>query len=262
MAIFHEVRGEGPDLVLLHGWGMNSAVFYGVAEALAQHHRVHLLDLPGFGFSQSLEAVPHSLAAWLEQLASELPASCHLLGWSLGGQLATLLALRWPGRVQSLITVASSPCFVAGEGWPGMAPSVLANFARALEQDAGKTIERFLAIQAMGSETAREDIRQLRSRLLDRPLPDGAALALGLELLAHLDLRSDVAQLSQPRLRLYGRLDSLVPVAVAEILAQLDPAGQQHLFHASSHAPFITESAEFVQIVTKFVGELTGNFLS
>ena len=262
MSIYHEVKGEGPDLVLLHGWGMNSGVFYGVAEALARANRVHLLDLPGFGFSQSPANPPHTLQTWLDQLATQLPASCHLLGWSLGGQLATLLALRAPERVKSLITVASSPCFVAKEGWPGMAHSVLANFARALQQDAAKTIERFLAIQAMGSETAREDIRQLRSRLLERELPDGAALTLGLELLAELDLRADLAHLTQPRLRLYGRLDSLVPVAVAEVLAQLDPAGVQHIFCASAHAPFITESAEFVQIVTNFVGDLTHNFLS
>lgn len=262
MAIYHEVRGEGPELVLLHGWGMNSEVFQGVTEALAGNCRVHLIDLPGFGFSQSSTQPPHTLASWLDQLAGELPDACHLLGWSLGGQVATLLARRWPERVQSLITVASSPCFVATEGWPGMAPTVLENFARALQQDTAKTIERFLAIQAMGSETARDDIRQLRSRLLERPLPDGEALTLGLELLAHLDLRAEWGQLTQPRLRLYGRLDALVPVAVADAMAQLDPEGRQHIFYASAHAPFITESAEFVQIVTKFVTELTGNSLS
>lgn len=262
MAIYHEVMGEGPDLVLLHGWGMNSQVFRGVVEPLAVHHRVHLLDLPGFGLSQNSAAVPHSLTNWLEQLLTALPESCHLLGWSLGGQLATLLALRWPERVKSLITVASSPCFVAAEGWPGMASSVLENFAHALQQDAGKTIERFLAIQAMGSGTARDDIRQLRTLLLERPIPDGTALALGLELLAQLDLRLDLVKLSQPCLRLYGRLDALVPLAAAEAIARIHPMSWQHLFGASAHAPFITESAEFVQILTNFVGEQAGNFLS
>ena len=262
MAIYHEVMGEGPDLVLLHGWGMNSQVFNGLADALAQHHRVHLLDLPGFGLSQESAAAAHSLDNWLAQLVAALPARSHLLGWSLGGQLATLLALRWPERVKSLITVASSPRFVAAEGWPGMAPSVLEHFAHALQQDAGKTIERFLAIQAMGSGTARDDIRQLRTLLLERPIPDGTALALGLELLAQLDLRLDLVKLTQPCLHLYGRLDSLVPVAAAEAIARIHPMSRQHLFAASSHAPFITESAEFVQIVTNFVGDLTHNFLS
>ena len=109
MAIYHEVMGEGPDLVLLHGWGMNSQVFNGLADALAQHHRVHLLDLPGFGLSQESAAAAHSLDNWLAQLVAALPARSHLLGWSLGGQLATLLALRWPERVKSLTVVDMAP---------------------------------------------------------------------------------------------------------------------------------------------------------
>ena len=43
--------GQGPDLVLLHGWGMNGAVWHGIAQELAAHYRLHLVDLPGFGNS-------------------------------------------------------------------------------------------------------------------------------------------------------------------------------------------------------------------
>ena len=51
MTLHVEVSGSGPDLVLLHGWGMNAAVWGEVATALAQHFRLHCVDLPGHGAS-------------------------------------------------------------------------------------------------------------------------------------------------------------------------------------------------------------------
>lgn len=49
-----ETRGKGPDLVMLHGWGVNSTVFTPLYESLSQY-RVHYVDLPGFGHSQMVE---------------------------------------------------------------------------------------------------------------------------------------------------------------------------------------------------------------
>ena len=51
MSVSVERFGQGPDLVLLHGWGMNGAVWHGIAQELAAHYRLHLVDLPGFGNS-------------------------------------------------------------------------------------------------------------------------------------------------------------------------------------------------------------------
>ena len=47
MSISVEQFGQGPDLVLLHGWGMNGAVWHGIAQPLAAHYRLHLVDLHG-----------------------------------------------------------------------------------------------------------------------------------------------------------------------------------------------------------------------
>ncbi|MCV5870744.1 pimeloyl-[acyl-carrier protein] methyl ester esterase, partial [Escherichia coli] len=40
--------GQGPDLVLLHGWGMNGAVWQQTVESLQPYFRVHVVDLPGY----------------------------------------------------------------------------------------------------------------------------------------------------------------------------------------------------------------------
>lgn len=254
MSISVERFGQGPDLVLLHGWGMNGAVWHGIAPELAQHYRLHLVDLPGFGNSPLREGSEYSLSWLTEQVAAVLPERCHLLGWSLGGLVASQLALTQPERVQSLITVASSPCFMAREEWPGIAPKVLAGFNQMLAGDFKQTIERFLAIQAMGSEHAREDIRQLRHWLAERPAPELAALESGLGLLADIDLRDELAVLRLPWLRIYGRLDSLVPRAAIPLLDERYPHSQSRVLDKASHAPFISHPAQFIPLVRQFIG--------
>jgi pimeloyl-[acyl-carrier protein] methyl ester esterase len=253
MSVSVERFGQGPDLVLLHGWGMNGAVWHGIAQPLAAHYRLHLVDLPGFGNSPLADGSEYSLPWLAEQIAAVLPQKCHLLGWSLGGLVASQLALTQPERCQSLITVASSPCFMARDDWPGIAPKVLTGFNQMLAGDFKQTIERFLAIQAMGSEHARDDIRQLRHWLAERPAPQLAALEAGLGLLADVDLRDALATLSLPWLRVYGRLDSLVPKAAIPLLDERYPASHSLVLEKASHAPFISHPQQFVEIIRHFV---------
>ncbi|MFB0769148.1 pimeloyl-ACP methyl ester esterase BioH [Aeromonas salmonicida] len=254
MSVSVERFGQGPDLVLLHGWGMNGAVWHGIAQQLAAHYRLHLVDLPGFGNSPLREGSDYNLPWLAEQIATVLPQKCHLLGWSLGGLVASQLALTQPERLHSLITVASSPCFMARDEWPGIAPKVLTGFNQMLAGDFRQTIERFLAIQAMGSEHARDDIRQLRHWLAERPAPQFAALEAGLGLLADVDLRDELLQLSLPWLRVYGRLDSLVPKASIALLDERYLASHSVVLEKASHAPFISHPQQFVEIVRHFVG--------
>ncbi len=254
MSVSVERFGQGPDLVLLHGWGMNGAVWHGIVPALASRYRVHLVDLPGFGNSPLAEGVGYNLPWLAEQVAAILPEQCHLLGWSLGGLVASQLALNHPERLHSLITVASSPCFMARDEWPGIAPKVLTGFNQMLAGDFKQTIERFLAIQAMGSEHARDDIRQLRHWLAERPAPQFAALEAGLGLLADIDLRDDLTSLALPWLRIYGRLDSLVPKASIPLLDERYPASRSVVLEKASHAPFISHPQQFIEIIEHFVG--------
>ncbi|BDC84372.1 pimeloyl-ACP methyl ester esterase BioH [Aeromonas hydrophila] len=254
MSVSVERFGQGPDLVLLHGWGMNGAVWHGIVPALASRYRVHLVDLPGFGNSPLAGGIEYSLPWLAEQVETILPEQCHLLGWSLGGLVASQLALSHPERLHSLITVASSPCFMARGDWPGIAPKVLTGFNQMLAGDFKQTIERFLAIQAMGSEHARDDIRQLRHWLAERPAPQLAALEAGLGLLAEVDLRDELISLSLPWLRVYGRLDSLVPKASIPLLDERYPGSRSVVLEKASHAPFISHPQQFIEIIEHFVG--------
>nr|VUD30152.1 putative pimeloyl-BioC--CoA transferase BioH [Raoultella sp. NCTC 9187] len=88
---------------------------------------------------------------------------------------------------------------------------MLSGFQQQLSDDFQRTVERFLALQTMGTESARQDARALKSTVLSLPMPSIAALNGGLEILKTADLRQPLAALPMPFLRLYGRLDGLVP---------------------------------------------------
>ena len=103
--------GSGPAILLVHGLGGQSAHFdYGVADYLAQHHRVVVVDRPGSGYSQRDAATPAdvstqaaALASLIDQLGLQGPT---VAGHSLGGAIALTLALEHPGKVGALALVA------------------------------------------------------------------------------------------------------------------------------------------------------------
>ncbi|MGF1680898.1 pimeloyl-ACP methyl ester esterase BioH [Photobacterium minamisatsumaniensis] len=249
--LYWQTEGQGSDLVLIHGWGMNGAAWQQLVPTLAKHYRLHIVDLPGYGHSHELPAT--DVEGMARQLLDNSPESATWLGWSLGGLVATQAALLAPERVNQLITVASSPRFAAQHTWRGIKPEVLADFRRQLDQDFQATVERFLALQAMGSPTARQDIKRLKEAVLSRPAPNREALAMGLKMLEEVDLRDQLEGITQPWLRIYGRLDGLVPVKIAKALDDLAPESQRQIFASASHAPFISHPDEFIQVLKGFI---------
>lgn len=201
--IWWQTIGEGDcHLVLLHGWGLNAQVWDCITPQLASHFTLHLVDLPGYGRSGGFGAM--SLEAMAQRVLEQAPPQAVWLGWSLGGLVASQVAIMRPERVQALVTVASSPCFAARDDWPGIKPEVLAGFQQQLSDDFQRTVERFLALQTMGTESARQDARALKQAVLSLPMPSAEALNGGLEILRTVDLRQALVRLPMPFLRLYG----------------------------------------------------------
>lgn len=250
-SLFWHTTGTGDrDLVLLHGWGLNAEVWSFIVPHLAPHFRLHLVDLPGFGRSHGFG--PLDLSTMAETLAERAPVHAWWLGWSLGGLVASEVALRFSARVSGLITVASSPCFCATGEWPGIKPSVLAGFGQQLRSDYQRTVSRFLGLQTLGTASARQDARWLKHLVLEQPLPSVEVLAGGLDLLRTTDLRLAMAGLDVPLLRLYGYLDGLVPRQVATLLDNQWPHSDSLVFAKAAHAPFISHPDAFASQIIRF----------
>lgn len=232
-------------IFLLHGWGMNANIWQPMLGLLSEQQRARIttLNLPGYAGEANLSNYDlPTLAKWLNEKVTQ-PAI--VIGWSLGGLVAQQFALDFPEKVLRLGLIGSSPKFMADDNWPGIKPEVLSLFASQLVKSHNKTIERFLAIQALGSDTAKQDIKQIRDLVLAAPEPDAAALSEGLKLLETQDLRHEWQSLTCPIYCLFGRLDSLVPNKAINLIAELAPELEFDVINKASHAPFISHPEDF-----------------
>lgn len=246
-----ETVGAGPDLVMLHGWGMHGGIWHLVRDGLARDFRLHLVDLPGYGLSPAIE--PYTMDQIAETLLPVLPERAGICGWSLGGQLALHLALRVPDRVGRLALVATTPRFTVDGDWPyGVTPAVLNDFAGSLAHDYAGTLQRFLSLQVRGSDAARQVLASLRKRLFDRGQPSQHTLQAGLQLLLHTDLRPRVKSVFQPVMVIHGEQDTLADPKAAEWLAHNLPHAVLLLLPHCAHAPFFSHAEQFVAALRGF----------
>jgi pimeloyl-[acyl-carrier protein] methyl ester esterase len=238
-------NGKYP-LVLLHGWGVNSGVWAQVLPELERNFDVHCIDLPGFGFNNEVKLADYSLSALADSIAELCPQDSIVAGWSLGGLVASTIALKFPEKVTSLCLIASSPCFVTQPHWKGIEPTVLQQFSQELILNTKKTIERFLAIQSMGSESARKDAKLLKQVIFGQPCADIEALVGGLKILENSDLRLMLKTLKMPIKGIYGQRDTLVAKTSIAKLAGVLPDFEYQVLDKASHAPFISHQQDFV----------------
>ncbi len=253
-ALHVDVTGSGEPLVLLHGWGMHGGIWGSAAGQLAQHHRVHCVDLPGYGASAGLSQ--YNLDAIVETLTAHFTEPVTVCGWSLGGQVALRWAQLAPHQVSKLVLVATTPCFVQHDGWDcAMAEETLREFSAALLGNYALTLKRFIALQVRGSEHERELLVELRRLLFSRGEPDKAALRGGLESLRDTDLRAQLGEITQAALVVAGEHDMLTPPAASAYLAQALPHARLVQINGASHVPFLSHTESFVKHVTEFMNE-------
>jgi pimeloyl-[acyl-carrier protein] methyl ester esterase len=240
-ALHVEVIGRGPPLVLLHGWAMHGGVFAPLVERLRAHHTLHVVDLPGHGYSRD-STVPLTLDACADAIAARVPAA-PWCGWSLGGLFALFAAARDPAQVTGLAMLCASPCFVRADDWPhAVSGEILEDFADGLRGDYRGTLERFIALEALGSDHATEEVRAMRDGLLSRGMPTADALVDALELLRNTDLRAVLPRLRVPGLWLAGRRDRLVDPRAMRAAAGRSPRASMHVIEHAGHAPFLTRA--------------------
>lgn len=252
MTIFVDVVGDGPALTLLHGWGLNGGVWDGVRDALAQRFTLHIIDLPGHGFSEAQSI--STMDALVDSVAAVMPAKSHLLGWSLGGQLALEYARRHAQRVDALMLVATTPCFLQRHDWPhAVTADVLTDFGTRLSDNPALTIKRFLALQVLNQPQLRTTLAALQTAVSARGMPTQTALSQALALLATNDLRSHLPHIPHNTLVLQGSHDALTPAAAGQWLAAQLPRARHQLFQSAAHAPFLSHRDEFLAAVNGFL---------
>lgn len=250
-----KVIGQGPDLVMLHGWSMNSAVWHDLADGLAKNFTLHLVDLPGHGQSNWQEGAL-DLQVLVENLAVECPHSAYWMGWSLGGLISLAFAERYPERIKKLVLMSATPCFVKNEGWlSAMEPAIFQAFSESLGSNQADTLQRFLLLQARGSAHSRDTIRQLAEQLAIEQPPVAEALTAGLNLLINTDMREQLSLLQCPVKMILGERDTLIPKEMLLAATQLQTQIETTLLAGAGHAPFISQPSECQNEIEHFLND-------
>ncbi|MDP2397951.1 MAG: alpha/beta fold hydrolase [Burkholderiales bacterium] len=233
-------------LVLLHGWGAHGGVWAELSALLGERFAVQAPDIDGGG----------SFDEAVDRLAAAAPARCVVGGWSLGGQLALSWAWRHPAQVGRLALFATTPKFVAGDGWPqGMAQTEFESFTAAVESDAAAALRRFRLLQTRGDAQARTVARQLERLLETRSIAAAGRLLRMLGWLRDVDLRAQLPDIRQPVLLIHGDCDSLIPPAAAGALVAALPDARAARFVGAAHVPFVSDAVQACALITEFCNE-------
>ncbi len=196
-----------PPIVLFNGWGMSSDSWQALVPELTALTEVIVLELGEVSDLQQLT----------QEVLDIIPERSVLLGWSLGGMLATHIALYHPARVTALVTLASNLQFVANSQWPWAMPKVTFDaFYQSYADNPPSTLKRFCRLISQGDQSLREQKHFLHSLISSQPEPSRKGGLTGLDLLASISHVNIIGQLACPALHLYGEQDQLVPVEAAK----------------------------------------------
>ena len=258
--LYAETHGDGPPLLLLHGWGLNLRVWDSLIPLLVPRFKVITIDLPGHGrsawqseardLSEQGRFVANTYSSLAARDASIDTDHVTVLGWSFGGQVALTLAAQQSNdafKVERLVLTATSPKFAASADWPyGLSAPVLETFARQLETDYRLTVSDFLDLQTRGSVNGAEVLATLRQALFTHGEAQPEALTEGLKVLASSDLCASLSRIQQRALVISGQYDRVTPPGAGKALAESLPNAQHLEIRRAGHAPFLSHTDTFI----------------
>jgi len=259
-----EVVGSGPDVILVPGLASSREVWRAEAERLKATHRVHLVQLAGFagdpwthGDGAFVEPVVGELARYIREAGLERPA---VIGHSMGGLTAVLLAQAEPGLVGKVMSVDSLPFFSAMFG-----PQVTAETARpfAAQAAAGILAADEAGFRAQQAQTAVGMARDpaTREAMVEWSMAtDRHAMAAAIRDVMTTDARPGLAAMTTPVWALYASdADGGAPAAGADALWGREyaalPGVKLVRVDGTRHFIMADQPARFAELVDEFLAD-------
>jgi pimeloyl-ACP methyl ester carboxylesterase len=249
--------GAGPAVVLLHGFASSIVTWRDVMPALARTRDVVALDFPGFGGSEVRQGLPPSaypalVLGLMDRLG--LPRAS-LVGNSLGGGVAVVVAARHPERVDRLVLIDSVGYNLASADRPWL-------LRVAGRRPVAQLVEALPLRRPMVTLALRQifqDDSLVTAERIDEyvaPLLRPGAVAAAQTLLAsgdHLGLPGLVARVRVPTLVVWGREDTWVPVEQADRFLADIPGSRKAVIEACGHMPQEERPAEVLGFLEDFL---------
>jgi len=226
--LVYRVAGSGPALVLVHGLSGSGSWWRRNTPVLTKHFTVYSVDLVGYGSNRAFRPIRIPQAArYIGEFIGALPPGCaHLLGHSMGGQIATHVAAEYPHRINRLVLASAS----------GLVRADLLRMMLRLPS-AGR-YGRFDFMPTLAYDALRAGPLNL--------------LLSALDLLSN-DVTDSLARIVSPTLLIWGEQDKLVPVAVGEAVNKALPSSRLEIIPHAGHVPMWDQPEQFNQLVLDFL---------
>lgn len=256
-----EVRGAGPDVILIPGLGSSRDVWAGQVDAIAANHRVHLVQLAGFAGEPVGAPAGEVIAPFVEELAAYIEANDlerpAVIGHSMGGFSGLMLARRHPDRIGKLMIVDSLPFFSAMFG-PHVTAANVEPQARMMRDqvaaldDASFTAQQNAGVGRMAKTQARHAEIVGWSVASDR-----ATFAQAMYEVMSTDLRGEVGSVSTPITLVYAYDPAMGPEGMVDGLYRGGYAGAPNVsfvrIDGAFHFVMFDQAAAFQAAVEDFL---------
>lgn len=251
------IGGEGPPLVMLHGFGADKDNWTRIAAELTADYQVVAPDLPGFGVSDHPLGADYRARTQAQRVHAFVQklnlAPVHIAGNSMGGAIAGAYAAAYPEDTRSLWLLA-----------PGGVQSAPASELRQMIQDGKKnpllpaTNEEFFALLDFVFEEEPYIPAPIKYVLAQRAIERRPLLTDIFTQIVNEDLalEKELADSPVPTLILWGKQDRLLHVGGAQILADAIPNAQVVLQDNTGHAPMIERPQDSAEAFRRFAKSL------
>jgi pimeloyl-ACP methyl ester carboxylesterase len=231
--IHYHIQGEGEPLLLIAGLASNLSTWKKALPKLDKHHQVIVFDNRGSGLTET-SAAAFSIATLGDDAALLLQAlhikKAHVVGWSMGGNVAQELALRYPEKVGGLVLMST---YLKEPARSRFALDVMIHSVRE-----GASMESFMMMMQAWCSTnpAFEDRHASWSR---EPRGDSALSIEGFarqkQALDDFDTRTRAKAIALPTLVIHGTDDIMVPVEFGQDLAAQIRGAELHRVAGAGH---------------------------
>ncbi|MDP6666029.1 MAG: alpha/beta hydrolase [Dehalococcoidia bacterium] len=255
--------GEGPPVILLHGGGAGSAIWFRQIEVLSRTRRVIAPDHPVFGLSSQVpykapfpELTLQYITGFMDALGIE---AADVVALSLGGQMALAMALASPERINRLVVIDSAGL---GREFPLIFRLATLPLVRKLivRPNRWGQDNLFKKLEVVNAEF--EDAEVYKQYAYDVTLMKGHAGAMRSSLFVITTLSGqksiftdgELRSITTPILAIWGAHDKMFPIEHGYRLAELAPNATLHAIDNSAHVPLLDNPDRVNELITGFLG--------
>ncbi len=248
--VYYEQCGQGPELLLLHGWGCDTTIWAPVVRDLSASRHITVIDFPGHGKS-SEPPTPWDVTDYAEMTAELIEklgiAGTDIIGHSHGGRVSILLGATHPELMGKMILTGCAGLIPK----PSAKASNRTKLYRTLRGLADNGVTRAI-LGEQNVEQMRESLRQQFGSADYRALKTDLMRATFNRIIQQ-DMEPYLKEIKAPTLLINGELDTATPVWMGQTMEREISDAGLIIMPGATHYAFLERYGEFLAIVKSFL---------